>query len=43
MIDRLIGSPIPVPWGLEVKNGLKIWSNFSAGIPTPESMTEIKS
>jgi hypothetical protein len=29
MIDRLMGSPIPVPLSLVVKNALKIWSPCS--------------
>jgi len=41
MIDRLIGSPIPVPLSLVVKNALKIWSARSGGNPTPVSLTEI--
>src|SRR2546422_3707413 len=43
MIDRLIGSPIPVPLGLVVKNALKIWSACWGGNPTPVSLTEMSS
>src|SRR3979411_535996 len=38
-IERLIESPIPVPWLFVVKNGLKIWS-FCSGSPTPVSLTD---
>jgi hypothetical protein len=43
MIDRLMGSPMPVPLSLVVKNVLKIWSACSGGNPTPVSLTEISS
>jgi hypothetical protein len=43
MIDRLMGSPMPVPLSLVVKNALKIWSACSGGNPTPVSLTEISS
>src|SRR5882672_447299 len=38
-MDRLIRSPMPVPWDLVVKNALKIWSPCCAGSPTPVSLT----
>ena len=34
------GKPIPVPWGLVVKNGSKTRSRFSAGMPSPVSSIE---
>ena len=43
MMDRLIGSPMPVPLALVVKNALKIKSPCCAGNPTPVSLTEISS
>src|ERR1035438_8531457 len=43
MIERLMGSPIPVPLSLVVKNALKILSACSGGNPTPVSLTEISS
>src|SRR6266478_3729843 len=41
-MERLIRSPMPVPWDLVVKNALKICSTCSAGRPTPESLTDTK-
>ena len=41
MIVREIGSPIPIPWGLVVKNGSKSCPSFSVGTPWPESRTAI--
>jgi hypothetical protein len=38
-----MGSPIPVPLSLVVKNALKISSPCSGGNPTPLSLTEISS
>ena len=35
MIDRLMGSPMPVPLSLVVKNALKICSACSGDNPTP--------
>jgi signal transduction histidine kinase len=35
MMERLMGSPIPVPLSLVVKNALKICSACSGGNPTP--------
>ena len=32
-------SPVPTPWGLVVKNGSKIRSAISGGIPLPVSRT----
>jgi hypothetical protein len=32
-----MGSPVPVPLSLVVKNALKIWSACSGGNPTPVS------
>ena len=32
-------SPVPLPWAFVVKNGSKIRSATSAGIPVPESIT----
>src|SRR6267143_1211476 len=40
-MERLIARPMPEPCGLVVKKALKIWSAFSAGNPTPVSLTEI--
>jgi len=42
-MERAMASPRPVPLYLVVKNGLKIWSAFSVGSPTPVSLTEISS
>src|SRR2546426_1002975 len=41
-MERLMDSPIPVPWGFVVKNALKIWSACCAGSPTPVSLTDTK-
>jgi hypothetical protein len=38
-IERLIRSPMPVPWGLVVTNALRIWSACCVGSPTPVSLT----
>src|SRR6267142_4624874 len=40
-MERLIANPMPLPWGLVVKNASKICSVFSLGKPTPVSLTEI--
>src|SRR5437588_839038 len=40
IIERLIRRPMPVPWGLVVKNALKIWSACCGGRPTPVSLTD---
>src|SRR5215470_18633390 len=40
---RLIDNPMPLPWGLVVKNTSKICSVFSLGNPMPVSLTEISS
>ena len=42
-MERLIDNPMPLPWGLVVKNASKICSVFSLGNPTPVSLTEISS
>jgi len=40
MIEREIESPIPIPWRLVVKSGLKMRSTFSGATPVPVSFTE---
>src|SRR5882762_2358986 len=40
MMERLMRSPIPVPWGLVVKKALKICSACFGGSPTPLSVTD---
>src|SRR6266436_8005809 len=40
-MERLMDNPMPLPWGLVVKNASKICSVFSLGRPTPVSLTEI--
>src|SRR4030088_305895 len=42
MMERLMRSPMPVPWGLFVKKALKIWSACCGGSPTPVSLTDIR-
>src|SRR6202051_2695491 len=36
-MERLIDRPIPMPSGLSVKNGSKIWSDFPGSISGPDS------
>ena len=38
---REIGSPMPIPSGLVVKNGSKTCESFSAAMPCPVSLTAI--
>jgi hypothetical protein len=38
-IDRQIERPIPIPFGLVVKNASKIWSISFGSIPIPQSVT----
>ena len=38
-MERLIGNPMPVPWGLVLKKVAKIRSGSSVGSPTPLSLT----
>src|SRR5208283_1554592 len=40
-MERLIANPIPLPWGLVVKNASKICSGFSLGNPTPVSVNTV--
>ena len=40
-IVREIARPIPMPFGLVVKNGSKIRASLSAGMPCPASPTSI--
>jgi hypothetical protein len=40
-MERLIASPMPLPWGFVVKKALNISSAPPAGNPTPVSLTEI--
>ena len=42
-MERLIDNPMPLPWGLVLKNGAKIRSGSSVGSPTPVSLTEMVS
>ena len=35
-----MANPMPLPRGLVVWNAEKIWSTFSVGSPTPESIRE---
>ena len=40
-LDMVSPSPVPWPVGLVVKNGLKIFSMTSGGMPLPLSLTRI--
>ena len=41
MIERLIDSPMPLPCGFVVKKASNFRPAFSAGKPTPVSLTDI--
>src|SRR5260370_10396592 len=43
MIDRQIDSPMPMPWGLVVKNGSKMRSAVAGSSPGPVSATPTSS